>query len=44
MPLIPQILAWQDEFARLCQQTHPHPELASRAHTNRLLATHLNEA
>lgn len=45
MPLIPQTLAWQGEFARLCQQIHPHPELGfERAHASRLLATYLNEA
>lgn len=45
MPLIPQTLAWQGEFARLRPQIHPHPELGfERAHASRLLETYLNEA
>ncbi|MDG9925922.1 MULTISPECIES: hypothetical protein [unclassified Pseudomonas] len=39
MPLIPQLLAWQDEFARLRQQIHAHAARGfEAAHASRLLA------
>jgi hypothetical protein len=45
MPLIPQILAWQDAFARLRQQPHRHAERGfAQVHASRLVATYLNEA
>ena len=42
---MPQILAWQDAFARLRQQLHQHSERGfGQAHAGRLVATYLNEA
>ena len=42
--LIPQILAWQDEFAQIRQHIHQHPELGfEEQQTSRLVAGYLHQ-